>query len=123
MVLCSESTSAEYIDYLEMRNIQCVIAGEDRVDMRSALGVLKLHYGVETVRVDSGGTLNGILLRQGLVDEVSLLIHPNLVGGLSPRSFFRAKDLSSPEGVLPLKLVHFEKLRNDILWLRYEVIK
>lgn len=33
------------------------------------------------MRVDTGGTLNGILLRQGLVTEVSLFIYPSLVGG------------------------------------------
>ena len=32
------------------------------------------------MRVDSGGALNGALLRAGLVDEISLLVHPVLVG-------------------------------------------
>ena len=32
------------------------------------------------MRVDSGGALNGALLRAGLVDELSLLVHPVLVG-------------------------------------------
>lgn len=59
--------------------------------------------------------MNGVLLRAGLVDEVSVLIHPSLVGGMSPRSFFRAPDLTSPEGVIQLRLLLFEKLKNDIL--------
>jgi 2,5-diamino-6-(ribosylamino)-4(3H)-pyrimidinone 5'-phosphate reductase len=71
--------------------------------------------------VDSGGILNGVLLRAGLVDEVSLLVIPTLVGGESPRSFFVAPDVTSPGQVIPLRLVHFEQVQENLLWLRYEV--
>jgi len=37
------------------------------------------------------GRLNGVLFRAGLVDEVSVLVNPCLVGGTSPRSIFRAR--------------------------------
>jgi 2,5-diamino-6-(ribosylamino)-4(3H)-pyrimidinone 5'-phosphate reductase len=75
------------------------------------------------VQVDSGGTLNGALLRAGLVDEVSLLISPTLAGGTSPNSIYRAPDLDGPEGILPLRLRHLERLAGDIVWLRYELAR
>ncbi|MEO0433105.1 MAG: dihydrofolate reductase family protein, partial [Cyanobacteria bacterium J06656_5] len=53
-------------------------------------------FGVTVVRVDSGGTLNGVLLRAGLVDELHLLVHPTLVGGTSQKTFFN--DLTSENG-------------------------
>ncbi|MGE5861265.1 MAG: dihydrofolate reductase family protein, partial [Ignavibacteria bacterium] len=65
----------------------------------------------------------GVLLRAGLVDEVSILISPSLVGGFSPNSFYRAPDLKSTEEVISLNLIHFERLREDIIWLRYKVTK
>lgn len=37
--------------------------------------------GTRNVRTDSDGTINGVLLRQGLVDEMSMLLHPAIVGG------------------------------------------
>jgi 2,5-diamino-6-(ribosylamino)-4(3H)-pyrimidinone 5'-phosphate reductase len=46
-----------------------------RSDLREAVAGFS---GV--VRVDSGGALNGALLRAGLVNELSLLVHPVLVG-------------------------------------------
>ncbi len=122
VALCSRSTPKEYLDYLEKRRIDRIVAGDDHVDFRVALEELNARYGVKVVRVDSGGTLNGVLLRAGLVDEVSVLIHPSLVGGTTPRSLFRASDLTSPEGVIGLKLTHVEELRGDIVWLRYEVV-
>lgn len=119
----SKSTPNEYLDYLKSENVDYIQTGEDHVDFRSALEQLNEKFGVELVRVDSGGTLNGILLREGLVDEVSVLIHPALVGGLTPQSIFRAPDLMSDTGVIKLKLINIQKAKGDILWLMYEVIK
>jgi 2,5-diamino-6-(ribosylamino)-4(3H)-pyrimidinone 5'-phosphate reductase len=123
IALCSRSTPKDYLDYLGKRHIEHIIAGEDHVDMREALEKLNSDYGVESVLLDSGGTLNGILLRAGLVDEINLLIHPNLVGGISPSSCFNSDDLKSEEGVIDLKLINMKKVKDNIIWLKYEVIK
>ncbi|MCJ7708584.1 MAG: dihydrofolate reductase family protein [Anaerolineales bacterium] len=93
------------------------------MDLRAALEELNARHEVGVVRVDSGGTLNGVLLRAGIVDEVSLLVHPSLIGGISPRSVFRASDLALPESVIPLRLDHVEQLRGGVVWLRYAVVK
>jgi 2,5-diamino-6-(ribosylamino)-4(3H)-pyrimidinone 5'-phosphate reductase len=116
VALCSRSTPQEYLDYVTRCHVPYLIAGDDQVDFREALELLNRHFGVKTVLVDSGGTLNGLLLREGLVDEVSLLIHPTLIGGTTPRSFFRA-----PEDTIPLRLTHVEPMRDGIVWVRYEV--
>jgi 2,5-diamino-6-(ribosylamino)-4(3H)-pyrimidinone 5'-phosphate reductase len=73
--------------------------------------------------------LNGLLLRQGLVDEISLLIYPSLVGGETQSSIFRAPDLplpaapswQAPEGVVSVHLIDAQRLKGDVMWLRYEV--
>ncbi len=123
VVLCSRTTPPDYLAYLEESRIDHLMVGDDRVDPRAALEELSVRYGVRTVRVDSGGTLNGVLLRAGLVDEFSLLIVPSLVGGTSPKSAFRAPDLTSPDGAIPLRLLQVETLADNHLWLRYEVVK
>ncbi len=64
-----------------------------------------------------------MLLRQGLVDEVSVVISPSLVGGTSPKTMFVAPDLESEEGVIPLALFNIEKIRDRYVWLRYKVQK
>jgi 2,5-diamino-6-(ribosylamino)-4(3H)-pyrimidinone 5'-phosphate reductase len=123
IVLCSAATPKNYLQYLEKQHIQYIRTGQEKVDLRKALEELNAQYRVQVVRVDSGGTLNGILLRAGLVDEVSLLLHPSLVGGTTPRSFFRAPDLTADTGAIPLELTHFEKVKENIVWLRYKVLK
>jgi 2,5-diamino-6-(ribosylamino)-4(3H)-pyrimidinone 5'-phosphate reductase len=123
IAMCSRSTPPAFLEYLQARHIETIIAGDDRVDLRAALEELNARYGVKEVRVDSGGILNGVLLRAGLVDEVSVLVHPSLVGGATPSAIFQAPDLTSPEDTIPLRLTHLEQMAGDVVWLRYDVIK
>ena len=81
LALCSSTTPETYLEYLTQRHIEYIIAGDDHVDMREALEILNTKFGIKTVLLDSGGILNGVLLRAGLVNELSLLVHPILVGG------------------------------------------
>ena len=121
--LCSQETPKAHLEYLEELGIRYIIAGGHNVDLRVALEKLNAQFGTQKVRVDSGGILNGVLLREGLVDEVSVIISPSLVGGISPKTMFVAPDLESEEGVISLILVHIEKIRDRYVWLRYKVQK
>ncbi|UCE36982.1 MAG: RibD family protein [Thermoplasmata archaeon] len=123
IALCSKATPEEYLDYLKKRHIEFMIFGDEHVDLKTSLEELNSKYKVNIVRVDSGGTLNGVLLGEGLVDEVSVLIHPDLVGGTSPLSIFGASDPTSKEIKIKLKLSHLENLKDDLVWLRYKVNK
>lgn len=127
VALCSQSTPQEYLRHLKERHIDIIIAGEDHVDLRAALQELYSRYGVKVVRVDAGGTLNGLLLSQGLVSELSVLVYPCLAGGKGGSGIFVAPGkpaASSPEDeseAIPLKLMAAEQLKGDVMWLRYEV--
>jgi 2,5-diamino-6-(ribosylamino)-4(3H)-pyrimidinone 5'-phosphate reductase len=132
VALCSKSTPKDYLQYLKERHIDYIITGDDHVDLRMALEELYSQYTIKVIRVDSGGTLNGLLLRQGLVNEVSILIYPSLVCGETASSIFRAQDLPTisiadhafglgAKGMIPLKLMAAETLKRDVMWLRYEV--
>jgi 2,5-diamino-6-(ribosylamino)-4(3H)-pyrimidinone 5'-phosphate reductase len=123
VAFCSRSTPQEYLENLIKWHVPYLMAGDDHVDLGAALELLNLHFDVKTVHVDSGGTLSGVLLRAGLVDEVSLLIHPHLAGGAGRRSFFRQQGLGGPEESIRLRLTHLERMRDDIVWLRYLVVR
>ena len=122
IALCSAVTPKRYLEDLRDVGVETIVAGDERVDLRTALEEMNARYGVETIRVDSGGILNGVLLREGLVQQISTLIHPQLVGGSSPRSMFVAPDLQSKEGVIPLRLKDFQRLSEDVIWLNFDVI-
>lgn len=123
VALVTKSTPKAYLKYLKERGIHTISSGAKKVDMKKALSALAKKFKVRSVRADSGGTLNGVLLRAGLVDEVSLLIHPALVGGDSVKSMFRAPDLDDAAGVIALELINSDVLKNGLVWLRYRVAK
>jgi 2,5-diamino-6-(ribosylamino)-4(3H)-pyrimidinone 5'-phosphate reductase len=120
IALCTGATPPEHRAYLEERHIRVIDAGEDRVDFARALAVLRSEFSVRTIRVDSGGTLNGVLLRAGLVDEISIVVSPCLAGG-NPGGIFR--EPASPAGPIVLELMEAKAIEKDHVWIRYRVAK
>jgi 2,5-diamino-6-(ribosylamino)-4(3H)-pyrimidinone 5'-phosphate reductase len=116
--LCSRLTPARHIEYLRRRGVRRIIAGEKRVDLRRALAILRSRYSIRTVRTDSGGILNAALLRDGLVDELSLLVHPALAGASSRPLFDNAEPLK-----LSFRLSHQARLPGGLVWLRYRAVR
>jgi len=51
------------------------------------------------------------------------LISPMMIGGTSPRTIYTAPDLDSAEGVPNLKHTHMERIDDDYVWLRYDVVR
>jgi 2,5-diamino-6-(ribosylamino)-4(3H)-pyrimidinone 5'-phosphate reductase len=91
IVLVSKTTPQEYLDYLTARHYDFIVAGQDHVDFHLALEQLNSRYGMETVVTDSGGALSGILLDAGLVNEIQLLIAPEIVGKKAVNLFRNVK--------------------------------
>lgn len=121
VAFCSSSTPEEYLSYLEDQKIAAIVAGTDRIDMRKALEMLNKKYGVGTVRIDSGGTLNSVLLDAGVVDEVSVLIHPFLAGGRADPTMFDPIKAGFVDLQIPLTHIKTEMVGNGLVWARYSV--
>lgn len=123
IVLCSERTPKEYLRYLSSLKIHTLIYGKDQVDLVASLEAIHEKFGINVLRVDSGGVLAGVLLRQGLVDEVSVVISPQLTGGCTPKSIFVASDLTRFDDVIDLDLVNYEVIDQNYVHLYYRVNK
>ena len=121
VALVSKATPAEYLKYLGERNVDIIVTGDDHVHLRAALEELGKRYGVRLVRTDSGGTLNGVLISEGLVDEVSLLLSPCLVGDEGETPLFQMPGPRS--GPFDLHLTKAEELGEGVVWLRYDVVR
>ena len=94
-----------------------IVTGGERVDLAVALGALGDREGARVVRVDSGGALIGALLGGGLVDELSLLVHPCVAGAASDRGWRG----SAPVPARPLERLASEAFEDGLVWLRYRV--
>jgi 2,5-diamino-6-(ribosylamino)-4(3H)-pyrimidinone 5'-phosphate reductase len=118
--LCTGGTPKEHMAYLDRRGVKTLCTGTERVDLGEALEGLNRAYGVEKVRVDSGGALSSVLLRAGLADEVHLLLHPVLAGGADAKSFFSGPG-PEMEGGLSLSFVGAKTMEGGLVLLSYQV--
>lgn len=122
VALCSLSTPKEHMEYLKKEGIDTIITGNERVDLGEALKELRSRYGLRTLRIDSGGTLSAIMLKEGLIDEISVVISPCIVGNAKSAHLIDP-DLSELPRPCELKLKHLEKLEDGLIWIRYDVEK
>lgn len=105
IILVSAATPSEYIDHLRERNYRFVLTGKDKVDLEAAFDQLSEKFRVRKILTDTGKILGNLLINRGLVNEISLLIHPLIVGEKSYPMFADIKQ----EVVLNLvKSEHFE---------------
>lgn len=115
IVLVSEETPKEYIEHLKERNYSYHVVGKKHVDLERALEILASEYGVKLVLADTGMILGNLLLNQGLASEISLLIHPIIVGDKSCNIF------GNVSVTIALKLDKAEILNKGYLWMVYTV--
>lgn len=114
-VLVAGNTCPEYLDYLAARNYDYFVSGEERVDLEKAVEWIASHYQLDTVMVDSGSALTNAMLNRGLVDEISLLILPAIVGQSGQNLFDKVA------GPLRLTMMKQEELSAGHTWLLYHV--
>ncbi|MDD3985766.1 MAG: RibD family protein [Methanobacterium sp.] len=122
LVLCSRSTPQEYMNFLDELDIKYMIIGYGQVNFNIALEELNIQFGIKSLRVNSGGTLNGILLQDDLADELCILLNP-VIGGTSTNPIYTTSNLENPGKAIDLKLIKVEQLKNEIIFLQYRVMK
>ncbi|NBS41502.1 deaminase [bacterium] len=102
-----------------------VILSEGELNFSELFARLKNEFGVERMTIQSGGTMNAALLREGLVDHVSLVVAPLFVGGSTTPTIVdgeAAHSVADLARLKPLKLVASDVLNDSYLHLRYDVL-
>ena len=98
---------------------------QETLSLSTMLEELYAEFDCDRITVQSGGTLNSLFLREGLLDFVDIVIAPVLVGGKDTSTLIDGKSLTAREelsGLGVLKLQDCIVLENSYLRLRYEVI-
>lgn len=103
-----------------------VLSYSKRIDLKQLFNQLKTVHKINRLTLQSGSTMNAELIRNGLVDAVSIVVAPCLIGGkdtaalMGGKSLFSDKDLNQ---LMPLKLKKATVLKNSYLHLQYSVVK
>ena len=100
------------------------IISQEQPSLQDALSRLKNEYGCDRLTIQSGGTVNGLFLREKLIDFVDIVVAPILIGGKDTPTLIDGESLKSNQelnalGVL--ELIECEALNNSYLRLRYRV--
>nr|WP_022749969.1 dihydrofolate reductase family protein [Lachnobacterium bovis] len=98
---------------------------QDELSLEDALIQLRDKYGCERITIQSGGTVNGIFLREKLFDYVDIVVAPVLIGGKETSTLVDGIALTKENeldklGVL--RLLGCEVLENSYVRLRYKVV-
>lgn len=109
----------------QMREKNLHILYQKSLALPDALAHLRSEYGCRRLTIQSGGTLNGLFLREKLIDYVDIVVAPVLIGGKDTATLIDGRSLLT-EGELSqlgvLKLQQCAVLEDSYLRLRYQVI-
>lgn len=117
LMILSEKCSQEYLDYLKNKHISYITTGKEGIDLQSAMQILREVFGVERLAVVGGGNINGSLLDEGLIDEVSMMYGYGIDGRKGMTAAFDGRPVERKPVRLVFKSV--EEL-DGIVWMRYQ---
>ncbi len=95
------------------------------IDFADLFKKLKTQHGADHMTIQSGGELNALLLRAGLIDQVLVVIAPCLIGGRTTPTLIDGEPLNTSDDlaeIRPLKLKSCKELKDSYLRLEYEVM-
>jgi 2,5-diamino-6-(ribosylamino)-4(3H)-pyrimidinone 5'-phosphate reductase len=115
IILVSETTPDDYLTHLRERNYQFIVAGKEKVDLKTAMGCIGEKFSIIKILADTGRVLGNKLLNMEMVNEISLLVHPLVVG---EKCYPMFSDINAN---LNVKLKKSEQYENGCIWLVYSV--
>ena len=123
LVIVGRNATEEYLAHLREKRISYVIV-ED-ADLGEGLEAVGREFGIRCISVQGGGILNGALLAEGLVDELSLVIYPGIDGLSGVPSIFEyvGSATDRPAAGQSLQLLSAEQREHGVMWLRYKFHK
>lgn len=121
------TTNKNHIAYtLQKEYLNLVILNYEKLDLNILLEDLSEKYNIEHLTIQSGGNLNGLFLRENLIDYVNIVIAPLLVGGKETSTLIDGESITSQSELNKLKaleLMECNQLNNSYIQLKYKVIK
>lgn len=107
------------------KNIE-IIFYKDSVDFVDLMSKLKNDYKIENITIQSWWTLNKELLKNNLIDKVSIVIAPVLIWWKDTPTLVdweSITNISQLNELKVLKLTNITKLNHSYLHLQYDILK
>ena len=108
----------------ERPSIPCDVIRYDGYNFWPVFKQLFSKFGCKRLTIQTGGTLNTALLRQGLIDEIRIIMAPILVGGKDTPTSFDGQSITSKEKLYNIKsltLISINTLKHNYVEMIYKV--
>lgn len=95
------------------------------LNLEKLLEDLYTKYNAERLTIQSGGTLNGMFVRNKLLDFINIVIAPIIVGGKDVSTLVDGESISDESELyklMPLQLQECNRLENSYIQLKYKVL-
>ncbi len=107
----------------DIENIE-VVSYSGKINFKDLFSKLKTDYRIDKITIQTGGTLNSVFLRKGLIDHLSIVLAPCLIGGKNTSTLIDGESLHVQldlKNIKALKLVSCETLKDSYIHLKYDV--
>lgn len=97
---------------------------QNELSLADALVKLRSEYGCQRITIQTGGTLNGLFLREKLFDYLDIVVAPVLIGGRDTSTLIDGRSLLSDSELSCLGVLKLQEcvvLEDSYIRLRYKV--
>ena len=124
LVIVGRNVTEEYLAHLRELRISYVIVS-DATRLREGLEAVGHDFGIRSISVQGGGILNGALLAERLIDELSLVVYPGIDGlsGVSSIFEYIGGRTEHPAKGQRLQLLSASQREHGVMWMRYKFHK
>lgn len=133
IAILSENVSDDYLAELHHDGVSYLFTaskgdegfGSQSGELQYAMDVLGKKFDIKTLLLEGGGITNGMFLKAGLIDEISLLVYPGIDGLAGIPSIFEYLGTVDEQPAAGQSLRHLatETLEGGMVWLHYAVEK
>lgn len=115
----TEKVSDAYLDHLRKIGISYLFGGKEQLNFTVVVKKLKSLFSIDRLMLEGGGFINGSLLNENLIDELSLLLVPIADGASNSVTLFETSPTLAKVQPVNFHLKQVERLDDSGLWLRY----
>ena len=121
LVIVGRNVTEEYLAHL--RELHVIVS--DATRLREGLEAVGHDFGIRSISVQGGGILNGALLAERLIDELSLVVYPGIDGlsGVSSIFEYIGGRTEHPAKGQRLQLLSASQREHGVMWMRYKFHK
>lgn len=124
LTILGKNATTDYLAALEEKGVSYLVV-DDVHNLRNVFTLVKHYFNVNAISLQGGGIIDGAMLAQGLINELSLVIYPGIDGLTTAPSIFEYLGHSEehPAEGQALELLSMEQKPHGIVWLLYKFHK